>query len=86
MRMDLSHLEVEINPEYTMMKKINKNFYLSKEQTDILDNYQINYKNYSSLSQLINEIESVYEETGDDILANLIDVLAERDYYQNYKK
>lgn len=86
MRMDLSHLEVEINPEYTMMKKINKNLYLSKEQTDILDNYQINYKNYSSLSQLINEIESVYEETGDDILANLIDVLAERDYYQNYKK
>lgn len=84
--MDLSHLEVEINPEYTMMKKINKNLYLSKEQTDILDNYQINYKNYSSLSQLINEIESVYEETGDDILANLIDVLAERDYYQNYKK
>lgn len=69
-----------------MMKKINKNLYLSKEQTDILDNYQINYKNYSSLSQLINEIESVYEETGDDILANLIDVLAERDYYQNYKK
>ena len=86
MRMDLSHLEVEINPEDTMMKKINKNLYLSKEQTDILDNYQINYKNYSSLSQLINEIESVYEETGDDILANLIDVLAERDYYQNYKK
>lgn len=84
--MDLSNLEVEINPDYTMMKKVNKNIYLSQEQMDILDSYNINYKNCSSLSELIYELEEVFDETNDDILSNLLDVLSERDYYENYKK
>ena len=84
--MDLSKLEVEINPDYTMMKKVNKNIYLSQEQMDILDSYNINYKNCSSLSELINELEIIFEETDDDVLSNLLDVLSERNYYENYKK
>ena len=84
--MDLSNLEVEINPEYTMMKKVNKNIYLSQEQMDILDNYNINYKNCSSLSEIINQLEEIYEDTEDDIISNLLDILEERNYYQNYKK
>lgn len=84
--MDLSKLEVEINPDYTMMKKINKNIYLSQEQMDILDSYNINYKNCSSLSELINELEIIFDETDDDVLSNLLDLLSERNYYENYKK
>ena len=39
--MDLSNLEVEINPDYTMMKKVNtKGLYLSQEQIDILKSYK----------------------------------------------
>ena len=84
--MDLSKLEVEINPDYTMMKKVNKSIYLSQEQMDILDSYNIDYRNSSSLSELINEIEIVFDETEDDVLSNLLDVLSERNYYENFRK
>ena len=84
--MDLSNLEIEINPEYTMMKKVNKNIYLSQEQMDILDSYNVDYKNCSSLSEIINLLEDIYEDTDDDIISNLLDMLEERNYYQNYKK
>lgn len=85
--MDLSNLEVEINPDYTMMKKINnKGLYLSQEQVDILTSYNIDYMKCSSIRQLMIEVEEVYEECGDDILNNLLNVLAERDYYENYNK
>ena len=84
--MDLSNLEVEINPDYTMMKKINKNIYLSQEQMDILDSFNVDYKNCSSLNEIINELEIILDETDDDIIANLLDILSERNYYENYKK
>ncbi len=79
-------MEVEINPEYTMLKKIHQNLYLSQEQMDILDEYQISYQDKPSLSDLILEIEDVYNQCGDDVLNNLLDVLSERDYYENYNK
>lgn len=84
--MDLSNIEIDINPDYTMMKKLSNGLYLSQEQIDILKSYDINYLNCSSLSQLIYEVEMAYEETNDDILNNLLDVLSERDYYENYNK
>lgn len=84
--MNYDNLEVDINPDYTMMKKINKNLYLSQEQIDILESYNIEYKNVNNLSELIYIIESVFDETSDDILNNLLDVLQERNYYENYNK
>ena len=39
---DLSKLDVDINPDYTMMKKLKNGLYLSQEQIDILNNYNIN--------------------------------------------
>ena len=41
--MDTSKIEVEINPDYTMMKKVKDNLYLSQEQIDILKEYNIDY-------------------------------------------
>lgn len=84
--MDLSNLEVEINPEYTTMKKVNSGLYLSQEQMDILDNYAIDYRRFNNLSDLICEIEVIAEDTDDDLILNLLDVLSERDYYENFKK
>lgn len=85
--MDLSNIEVEINPEYTMMKKINnKGLFLSQEQVEILQSYNINYMMCSNIRELMIEVEEVYEECGDDVLNNLLNVLAERDYYENYNK
>lgn len=82
--MDLNNIEVEINPDYTMMKKVNEGLYLSQEQIEILDEYNINYRECKNISELI----FILENTGidDDIIMNLLDVLAERDYYENYKK
>lgn len=84
--MNFDNIEVDINPDYTMMKKVNKNLYLSQEQMDILEEFNINYKEYSNLSDLIYAIEEVYEVSGDEVLDNLLDILAERNYYENYNK
>ena len=85
--MDLSNLEVEINPEYTMMKKVNnKGLFLSLEQVEILNSYNIDYQRCSSIRELMIMVEEVYEECDDDILNNLLNLLAERDYYENYNK
>lgn len=84
--MDLKNLEVEINPEYTMMKRLDNGIYLSQEQIDILESFNIDYKSVSSLSDLIRLVEEVYDDTLEDVLDNLLDVLQERNYYENYNK
>lgn len=79
-------LEVDINPEYTMLKKVNNNLYLSQEQIDILESYNLNYQKCQNLKDLIYLLMDVIEENDDDILDNLLSVLSERDYYENYNK
>lgn len=81
-----NNIDIDINPEYTMLKKVNKNLSLSQEQIDILKSYNIDYQNCKNLGELIFELEEIFNETGDDIINNLLDVLQERDYYENYKK
>lgn len=80
------NIDVEINPDYTMMKKVNGNLYLSEEQMEILKSYNIDYMKFSSLKDLIHELMEEIEEIDDDVLENLLDVLSERDYYENYNK
>lgn len=80
------NIDVEINPDYTMMKKVNGNLYLSEEQMEILKSYNIDYMKFSSLKDLIHELMEEIEENNDDVLENLLDVLSERDYYENYNK
>lgn len=84
--MDVSKIDVEINPDYTMLKKVNKKLYLAQEQMDILDEYEINYRDCNSLSDLILTIERNILDSEDDVLFNLLDVLSERNYYENFKK
>ncbi len=80
------NIDIEINPDYTMMKKVNGNLYLSEEQMEILKSYNIDYMKFSSLKDLIHELMEEIEENDDDVLENLLDVLSERDYYENYNK
>ena len=68
-------IDVEINPDYTMMKKENGNLYLSEEQMEILKSYNIDYMKFSSLKDLIHELMEEIEENDDDVLENLLDVL-----------
>ncbi len=79
-------LDIEIDPSYTMRKKVNdKNLCLSQEQIEILKSFNIQYQNMS-LRNLILELDDLYNQTGDACIDNLLDVLSEQDYYQNYKK
>lgn len=84
--MDLSKLDVEVNPDYTMKKRINANLYLSQEEIDILKTYNINYMQYNNLSDLVYELQSIEEDIDDEVFSNMLDVLAERNYYENFKK
>ena len=56
------NIDVEINPDYTMMKKVNGNLYLSEEQMEILKSYNIDYMKFSSLKDLIHELMEEIEE------------------------
>lgn len=82
----LEDIDVEINPDYTMMKKVNGNLYLSEEQMEILRSYNIDYMKFNNLKDLIHELMEEIEENVDDVLENLLDILSERDYYENYNK
>lgn len=82
----MDNIDVEINPDYTMLKTLPNGLMLSQEQIDILKEYNIDYLSCKSLSELIYKVEHVYDETNDDVLNNLLDVLSERDYYENFNK
>ena len=84
--MNTDNIEIEINPDYTMHKVRDNGINLSNEEIDILKEYNIDYMNFHSLNELIMELDELYDETGDDIINNLLDRLSERDYYENYNK
>ncbi len=86
MEMNFDNIEVDINPDYTMMKKVKDKLYLSQEQMDILKEFNIDYMQYNNLRELILALEELYETSGDEAINNLLDILSERDYYENYNK
>ena len=81
----MEEIKVDINPDYTMMKKQENGLFLSQEQVDILEENNINYKKCKSLTELIYLIEMYINDENQDVLNNLLDILQERNYYQNYK-
>ena len=78
-------IKVDINPEYTMMKKQKNGLYLSQEQVEILEENNIDFTKCKTLSELIYTIEIYINDENSDVLNNLLDILQERNYYQNYK-
>lgn len=77
--------DIEINPDYTMMKKQKNGLFLSQEQVEILEENNIDYNKCKTLQELIYTIEQYIDNNNYDVLNNLLDVLQERNYYQNYK-
>ncbi len=72
MEMNFDNIEVDINPDYTMMKKVKDKLYLSQEQMDILKEFNIDYMQYNNLRELILALEELYETSGDEAINNLI--------------
>lgn len=79
-------VDIDINPDYTMHKRLQNGISLSQEEMEILDEYEIDYRNVKSLNDLINKIQFIADDVDDDILYNLLDTLAERNYYENTQK
>ncbi len=91
--MEVKNFDIQIDPEYTMHKKIKDNLFLSKEEIDILDRFNIEYINMSSLSELIYELEIIEKDEQRTEQANndLRDLLSLKkldriDLFENYKK
>ena len=68
-------------------KKRDKNIYLSDEDIEILEKYEINYANFKSMKELLFHIENMLlnQEVEDD-LEELLIKLSEYNYYFNTNK
>lgn len=88
--------EIDINKiigkddfESNFLKKRNNGIFLTDTQVNILNQYGINYENYTSLSELIFDLEQYlnneYSSDNND-LEIVSQELAEMNYYQNTNK
>ena len=71
----------------SFLKKYN-NIYISEEQKDILDKYDINVNNYSDISSLIYDIENILNNSTEilDDLEWVSQTISEYNYYNNTNK
>ena len=69
------------------LTKINNNLYLSKKEEEVLQKYQINYKN-CDMNSLIYLIEDYLNDSFEEIpdLEEVSLNISERNYYQNTNK
>lgn len=69
------------------INKITDDMYLSNRQIEVLNKYDINYKKFYHIKDLIFEIETIINENSDlDDLENLSIELSEFNYYYNTRK
>lgn len=71
----------------SFLKKYN-NIYISEEQKDILDRYDINVNNYSNITSLIYDIENILNNSIESLedLEWVSESIAEYNYYNNTNK
>lgn len=76
-----------ISNEKKFLKKYN-NIYISEEQKDILEKYNINVESYNSVEQLIYDIEEYLNNCGFslDDLEWVSQTISEYNYYNNTNK
>ncbi len=84
--LDIKNIINNMDFESNSLKKINNNLNLTKYQITVLDKFNIDYKNASSLSEIIYLTNEVYNETLDEELDLILNELSERNYYENTNK
>ena len=83
----IDELVEEIYDDKTMIKMRGNGIYLSDNQIEVLQRYNIDYRKYVSLSSLIIDIESILnEETDLEELEEISNKLSELNYYNNTNK
>ena len=84
---DLNKLINNVYDDKNMIKMRGNGIYLSDNQIEVLNRYNINYKKYNSLSSLIFEIEEILNEEVDaSDLEEVSSRLSELNYYNNTNK
>ena len=86
----MQNIDEYINDIMTQNKlvKVNNNLYLKQYQIDVLDSFHIEYKNCSSISEILFLIDDALESDAGDIelLEEVADSLQEFNYYHNTNK
>jgi len=75
--------EVGDNLEFSFLKDVGNGIFLSNREMEVLDRYNIDYKNKSSLKSILLEIEAILSEEEIEELDLISESIAERVYY-NY--
>ena len=84
---DINKITKDIYADKNMLKIRKSGIYLSDNDIEVLKRYEIDYNNYSSISSLIFDIESILNETYElDDLEEVSKRLAELNYYNNTNK
>ena len=84
---DINSLLEDLDIKNNLHTYVVNDIYLSNKQINVLKRNNINYKKYTNLSTLIYDIEEYLNDGNDDLeLENLLDELAEFNYYMNTKK
>ena len=84
--LDVNKLVDNIYNDKSMIKMRGNGIYLSDNDVDILNRYNIDYRKYASLSNLIFDIEEILNEEVFDDLEEISKKLSEFNYYNNTNK
>lgn len=84
---DILNIANSLDLESGLLKTCSNGLLLTQYEIDVLDKYKINYKNTSSLKEIIFLIEEILnEDSSYEDLENISLSISERDYYMNTNK
>lgn len=83
---NINELLNEIDFNKYKYRKINDKLMLTNYQINVLERYNIKIEEAPSLSYIIFEAENVLEEEPNEDLEQVLNELAERNYYENTHK
>ena len=86
---DIKNLLGAIDFEKNKLHKTKHNLYLTTYEIAVLKKFYIDYDNYQTAKQILQQIEQIIPDLDNDEQEELDEVsisIAERDYYQNTNK
>ena len=86
MKEQLHQILNDIDFDNNKLIKINDNLYLTQNQINTLDRYDINYQISNSMRDLMIKIEEILDYEEIEELEVLLENLTERQYYENTNK
>lgn len=83
---DIEQLTNEINFEENFIGYNQKGIVLTNKEIDVLKRNEIDYEKYTSVSELLYDIDEILNYTDDEELEVVSENISERNYYLNTNK